>query len=70
LRQLIDREFSEASDLEEALALVKDSQGIARSRELAAYHSQQALLNVRDMPASETKDSLVALTDYVLSRMY
>jgi all-trans-nonaprenyl-diphosphate synthase len=70
LRQLIDREFSEASDLEEALALVKDSQGIARSRELAAYHSQQALVSLRDMPASETKDSLVALTDYVLSRMY
>lgn len=70
LRQLIEREFSQESDVEEALALVKDSQGIARSRELALFHSQQAVASLADLPSSETKDSLLALTDYVLSRMY
>jgi all-trans-nonaprenyl-diphosphate synthase len=70
LRQLIEREFVQTSDLEEALALIKDSQGIARSRELAAYHSQQAVASLHDLPGSEAKESLLALTDYVLSRMY
>ncbi len=70
LRQLIEREFSQPSDLDESLALVKDSQAIARSRELASYHSQQAVASLQDLPASEAKDSLLALTDYVLSRMY
>jgi all-trans-nonaprenyl-diphosphate synthase len=67
---LIEREFVQTSDLEEALALIKDSQGIARSRELAAYHSQQAVASLHDLPGSEAKESLLALTDYVLSRMY
>jgi all-trans-nonaprenyl-diphosphate synthase len=70
LRQLIDRQFAEAGDLEEALAIVHGTQGIARSRELASYHSQQAVASLRELPASEAKDSLLALTDYVLSRMY
>ncbi|WP_405127618.1 solanesyl diphosphate synthase [Romeriopsis navalis] len=70
LRQLIDREFAQENDLAEALALVNDSQGIARSKELASYHSQQAVASLRELPSSEAKDSLLALTDYVLSRMY
>ncbi|MFM2428877.1 MAG: hypothetical protein RLZZ511_90 [Cyanobacteriota bacterium] len=70
LRQLIERQFSQEGDLEEALAIVHGSQGIERSRELASYHSQQAVASLRELPASEAKDSLLALTDYVLSRMY
>ncbi len=70
LQTLIEREFSQENDLLEAVAIVKASQGIARSREMAAYHSQQAIASLADLPASEHKDSLVMLTDYVLSRMY
>jgi all-trans-nonaprenyl-diphosphate synthase len=70
LKTLVEREFSEENDLAEALAIVNNSQGIRRSRELAAHHSQLALASLADLPASESKESLVMLTDYVLSRMY
>jgi all-trans-nonaprenyl-diphosphate synthase len=70
LRTLIDREFAEANDLEEALKLVRESSGIERAKELAVFHSQQARESLAGLPSSEIKESLVALTDYVLSRMY
>jgi all-trans-nonaprenyl-diphosphate synthase len=70
LKTLVEREFSQENDLAEALAIVNNSEGIRRSRELAAHHSQLALASLADLPASESKESLVMLTDYVLSRMY
>jgi all-trans-nonaprenyl-diphosphate synthase len=70
LRTLIEREFAEVDDIEQALALVKDSQGIARSRELAAHHGKLAVDSLKDLPPSESRAALVDLADYVLSRLY
>lgn len=70
LEVLIEREFAEEGDLEQALLLIKDSRGIERSRELAAYHAQQAAQHLIDLPQSESRQTLIKLTDYVLSRMY
>lgn len=43
LEVLIEREFSEEGDIEQALALVKESNGIQRARELAIYHAKLAV---------------------------
>jgi all-trans-nonaprenyl-diphosphate synthase len=70
LETLIEREFAQEGDLEQALALVEDSQGIDRSRQLAAYHAQQAVQSVTDLPPSDCRQALIELADYVLSRLY
>ncbi|MFM7426489.1 MAG: solanesyl diphosphate synthase [Elainella sp.] len=70
LEGLIEREFAQDGDLEQALALIADSRGIERSRELAAHHAQQAVQNLADLPASESLQALIELADYVLSRLY
>jgi all-trans-nonaprenyl-diphosphate synthase len=70
LTTLLDREFAQEDDLEQALALVKDSQGVARSRELAAQHSLLAREALVNLPGSEAKEALMDLTEYVLSRLY
>lgn len=70
LTQLIEREFSEDDDREKALDIVRNSQGIARSRELAAHHGNLALQSLDCLDASPSKQSLLELADYVLSRMY
>jgi all-trans-nonaprenyl-diphosphate synthase len=70
LEALIDREFAQPEDLEQAIALVKESQGIERSRELAAYHAQTAVQNLTQLKPSESSKALVDLADYVLSRLY
>ncbi|MBD0262170.1 MAG: solanesyl diphosphate synthase [Tolypothrix sp. Co-bin9] len=70
LEVLIEREFAHVGDLEQALALIEDSQGIVRSRELAAEHAKLALEHLAVLPPSECRQALTNMTDYVLSRLY
>ena len=70
LEVLIEREFAQAGDLEQALALIQDSRGIERSHELAAHHSQIAVEHLADLPSSESRQALINMADYVLSRLY
>ena len=70
LTTLIEREFAQSGDFDEAMALVKGSRGIERSRELASQHVDQALKNLAGLPQSEPKRALEALSGYVLSRLY
>ncbi len=67
---LIEREFAQVGDLDQALALILDSQGIQRSRELAAHHAKLAVDHLAQLPASESRQALIDMTDYVLSRLY
>ncbi|MCU0545896.1 MAG: solanesyl diphosphate synthase [Oscillatoriaceae cyanobacterium Prado104] len=70
LEVLIEREFAQEGDLEQALALVANSRGIERSRELATHHAHQAVEYLAPLPASESRQALIDLADYVLSRLY
>lgn len=70
LEALIEREFAQPGDLEQALTLVRDSQGIERSRALATQHTRTAIEHLADLPPSESRQVLVKLADYVLSRLY
>jgi all-trans-nonaprenyl-diphosphate synthase len=70
LETLIEREFAQDEDLDQAIGLVKNSQGIDRSRELAAYHAQQAIENLAELAPSQPREALIELADYVLSRLY
>lgn len=70
LEVLIERKFAQEGDLEQAIALIQDSQGIKRSRELAAHHAQLAVEHLADLPPSESRQALMNMTDYVLSRLY
>jgi all-trans-nonaprenyl-diphosphate synthase len=70
LETLIEREFAQEDDLEQAIAIVKDSQGIQRSRELAASHAQAAVGHLANLPPTESRQALLELADYVLSRLY
>ena len=70
LEALIDGEFAQPEDLEQAIALVKESRGIERSRELAAHHAQIAVQNLTQLKPSKSSQALIDLADYVLSRLY
>ncbi|BAU41551.1 MULTISPECIES: solanesyl diphosphate synthase [Cyanophyceae] len=70
LEVLIEREFAQEGDLEQALALIEDSRGLERSRELASHHAQLAVQHIGILPASESRQALIQLADYVLSRSH
>jgi all-trans-nonaprenyl-diphosphate synthase len=66
----VERELTEPGDLEEAVTLVNNSQGIARSRALAEEFSDTALKRLDKLPSSPSKQALIDLTDYILKRIY
>ncbi|AMW30470.1 MULTISPECIES: solanesyl diphosphate synthase [Arthrospira] len=70
LETLIDREFAQDGDLEQAIALIQESSGIDKSRELAIHHAQVAVEHINQLPPSESRQALVELGDYVVSRIY
>lgn len=70
LEVLIEREFAQLEDLNKAIALVMESRGIERSRELAAHYAQTAVQNLSQLKPSDSSKALVDLADYVLSRLY
>ncbi|MFP4253687.1 MAG: solanesyl diphosphate synthase [Halothece sp.] len=71
LKDLIENEFTGEGELENAIALVKETQGIDRTRELASHHSQLAVeyldQAVKESPSSQ---ALRDLADYILRRLY
>jgi all-trans-nonaprenyl-diphosphate synthase len=70
LEVLIQREFTQDGDLDQAISLIKGSRGIERSRELAADHAQIAVQHLADLPPTDARQALTKLADYVLSRLY
>jgi all-trans-nonaprenyl-diphosphate synthase len=69
LTTLIEREFSEAHDFDQAIELIHCSSGIARSRDLAAHHARQAATCLERLPPSAARQALQDLTSYVLRRI-
>ncbi len=70
LEVLIEREFAQPEDVNQALALVRESQGIDRSRQLAAHYAQLSVQDLALLKPSEPAKALIDLADYVLSRLY
>jgi all-trans-nonaprenyl-diphosphate synthase len=70
LAGLVEREFCEAGDLEQALDLVRGCEAIPRSRALAEGFAREAADALSWLPSSETSRALKGLPDFVLSRLY
>lgn len=70
LEILIERKFSEPEDLNKALELIKNSDGINQARQLAANHASMAAKNLTCLAPSDSTEALNELTDYVVSRLY
>ncbi|MCG6133246.1 MAG: solanesyl diphosphate synthase [Nostoc sp. LLA-1] len=70
LEVLIEREFTQESDLEQALELIQNSQGIQQARELADHHAKLAVDHLAVLPPSASHEALIHIADYVLSRLY
>ncbi|MCC5608030.1 solanesyl diphosphate synthase [Nostoc sp. CHAB 5834] len=70
LEVLIEREFAQEGDLEQALALIQDSQGIQQARELAAHHAKLAIEHLAVLPPSESHQALINIAEYTLSRLF
>jgi len=68
LEPLIQRRFSGAGDVRFATELVRQSDGLARTRELARHHCAEAAASVARLRPSRPRDALLDLTELVLNR--
>ena len=67
---LIEREFSTEGDLDEALQIVRQSDAIARTRQLAERFAQESREALSWLPESQSRTALLELPSFVLSRLY
>lgn len=70
LEVLIEREFAQEGDLDQALSLIQNSSAIEKSQQLAADQAQLAVQYLAKLPHSDAHQTLINLADYVLSRLY
>ncbi|MEH1903209.1 solanesyl diphosphate synthase [Nostoc sp.] len=70
LEVLIEREFAQEGDLEQALEIIQDSQGIQQARDLAADHAKLAIEHLAVLRPSESHQALINIAEYTLSRLY
>ena len=69
LGELLARELSHPGDLERALTLVDESDGLRKTRQLAEQFTRKAVVQLEVLPGSIYKDSLMNLTTYNLDRL-
>ncbi|WP_320664242.1 solanesyl diphosphate synthase [Prochlorococcus sp. MIT 1223] len=70
LSGLIEREFSREGDLENALNLVRESNAINKSRELAEKFAEESREALNWLPESPSRRALLELPEFVLSRLF
>ena len=68
LEEMIKRRFSQQGDVEAAFKAVRESDGLARTRELAAMRCHKALNAIDGLTESVYKAALRTLTENVLNR--
>lgn len=68
LNELIERRFANRGDAERAFALVKQSNGLARTREVAQAYANAAVAAIQDWADCPYKQGLISLTDRILTR--
>ncbi|MGB3570988.1 MAG: polyprenyl synthetase family protein, partial [Phormidesmis sp.] len=69
LKTLIEREFSQLEDFEQAIELVHSSRGISRARDLAMHHAHHAVERLGALPPSPSRQALEDISEYVLRRL-
>lgn len=70
LKALIARKFELPGDVDEALVLVQQSQGVERCKRLARVHAEMAIEAVLSIGPSPARDALVALAAKVVTRTH
>jgi heptaprenyl diphosphate synthase len=68
LRQLLSGPISDSAEVDEALALLRDSTGLVRARETLDDYARRAKTVLASLPECPARDALESLTRYVIER--
>ena len=65
---LMARQFSKPGDVDQAIDLVQDSEGLQRTKNLAIVQTELAIDSLSRLPESEAREGLRALAIKVVTR--
>lgn len=68
LYEFISRRFTEPGDVEQALKILHDSDGLEKARSLAWEHAGFAVAAIMKLPDSPARSSLIRIVDLALHR--
>ncbi|KAJ2906171.1 hexaprenyl pyrophosphate synthase [Zalerion maritima] len=68
LGTLVGRRFSEPGDISTAQTIVRQSDGIERTRQLAEDYANQAVMAISDFPDTEAKSALISMAEKTIKR--
>nr|YP_010865260.1 prenyl transferase [Campylaephora boydenii]WGT74073.1 prenyl transferase [Campylaephora boydenii] len=70
LYQLIDREFQYSDDINQAITIIKNTNGIQKAKDLAEEHIQISQYIVHQLNQNEATRSLLLINNYIINRFY
>jgi len=70
LRALLASPLTDDTEVEEALALLRESPGLQRAREVLAGYAERAREEIHTLPEGPARDALYAVADYVVDRTH
>ncbi len=69
LKTLIDREFNEINDIQNAINIIKNSRGIQKAKDLAEEHMQIAQNIICELNSNEATQTLLFINNYIINRI-
>ena len=69
LNIIINREFRDTQDIERAIQIIKNTQGIEKAKDLAMEHIQIALGVLKNRPSSSVNYTLELICNYIITRL-
>lgn len=69
LYPLIEREFGEVGDIENAIELIKSTNGINQAKDLAIEHAQTAIQHIPSHDNNQSINNLKLLINYIVNRI-
>lgn len=69
LNIMINREFRDTTDIQRAIQIIKNTQGIDKAKDLAMEHIQIALGVLKSKPSSSVNYTLELICNYIINRL-
>nr|YP_009774069.1 prenyl transferase [Caulacanthus okamurae]QIZ74686.1 prenyl transferase [Caulacanthus okamurae] len=70
LYQLVRREFQNNGDIEKAIAIIKETNGLKKAKDLAEEHIQAALHSLTNEYNCQASNTLKLISHYITNRIY
>jgi all-trans-nonaprenyl-diphosphate synthase len=70
LYRLIEREFGEEGDTDQALELIRSTNGIEQAKDLASEHAQASIQYLKHMQSNEYIEDLAFISKHIIDRIY